>query len=84
MIERARGRRVLIGVGIAVVVLAGIVGFVIGGKSAETRSTIVVFGTVALPASGGAVAAYGAALAALVVGTLFGAVSLASRYDEHA
>ena len=84
MNEHARGRRLLIGIGIAVVILAGVVGFVIGGQGAETRSVIVVFGTVALPATGGAIALYGAVFAALVVGALFGAVSLASRYDEHA
>jgi hypothetical protein len=73
-----------VGVGIAVVLLAGVVGFIIGAKGAESTSTIVVFGTIALPASGGAIAAYGVALAAAIVGLLFGAVSVASRYDEHA
>ncbi|MFB6129271.1 MAG: hypothetical protein ABEJ28_00425 [Salinigranum sp.] len=84
MNEYAFGRRIFVAVGIAVILLAGMVGFVIGSNGAQVRPSIVVFGVLTLPVTPGTMAAYASVLAAVIVTALLGAVSVASRYDEHA
>lgn len=74
------GRRVLLTVGAIVVLVCGYIGYVIGTSHAD-RAAIRVFGRVTLPMSPLAMSIYGSGLALLVIAILFGAVSLASRYD---
>ena len=82
MTEDTRGRRIVVAVGVVVVALAGVVGFVVGENAAESGESVQVFGSVAIPASGPALGAFGALLAAAVLGGLFALVELASRLES--
>lgn len=75
------GKRILVAVGGIVVLLAGLVGFFVGSNSAESSPTFEVFGSVVLPTTPVSVALYGMLLAGLLLGGLFAAVAVASRYD---
>lgn len=76
------GRRLLLVLGGIVVLLAGVVGFFVGSNSAESSPTFEVFSTLVLPTTPLSVALYGMLLAGLVMGGLFAAVEVASRYDD--
>ncbi|UIO98984.1 hypothetical protein Hbl1158_10605 [Halobaculum sp. CBA1158] len=75
-------RPYLIGTAAAVTVFAAAAGYVVAANNAV--GAVTVFGLVTLPGSPAAMALYGAALATLVLVTLFGLVSVASRYDDAA
>lgn len=76
------GRRILLAVGAVLVATSGVVGFLVGTNNEGRVEAVEVFGTVVLPATGGAVAAYAVVLSAVALAVLFGLVELASRYDE--
>jgi hypothetical protein len=80
--DESSGQRLLLILAGVVVILAGVIGFFVGSNSAETSSTLEVFGTVALPTTPLSVTLYGMLLAAVFMGGLFAAVEFASRYDE--
>lgn len=84
MSEGITGRRVFVGLGLVVVLLSGLVGLFVGANSAGRLDQITVLGSVALPATPVAMGLYGAGLAAVVVVGLFGAVTLATRFDRDA
>jgi hypothetical protein len=75
------GRSVLLLAGAVAVALGGVVGAFVGAQSAERDAAVVAFGALTLPSSPLAVGLYAAGLGALLVGALFGAVRLASRFD---
>jgi hypothetical protein len=81
---RASGRRVLLAFGAVAVAVGFVVGSFVGGVSADRGASVVAFGLVALPTGPLAVGLYAGALGALFVGGLFGAVRLASRFDDAA
>jgi hypothetical protein len=81
MSSEGTGRRILLAVGLLMIVVAGILGFVVGSNGGAGRATITVFGALALPATPGAMALYGIVLAAVVEGALFSAVEYASRVE---
>lgn len=78
------GRRILLFVGATVVAVSGLVGFLIGANGAGRGAEIDAYGAVTLPVTPGTVALYGMALAVVVLAALFGAVAVASRFDENA
>ena len=74
------GRPYLIGAAVTVVAFAGVAGYTLGSNSPAETATLA--SVLTLPVSGLSLAAYGVGLAGLVVGLLFGLVSLASRLDD--
>lgn len=78
------GRRILLGLGGLMVILGGCLGFIVGANGGETLSEISVGGVLTVPVSPGAMAIYGMVVIAVAIGILYGAVSLASRYDTNA
>lgn len=84
MTDLSRGRRVLLGVGAAVIVLVGVVGFFVGSNAGPARESIRLFGLVAVPTTPGAMAAVAAGVATVLLVLLFGAATLATRYDDEA
>lgn len=72
----------LFGAAAVVTVFAAGAGYVLAANN--TVGTVTVFGAVTLPGTPAAMALYGAGLSLVVVGFLFGLVSVASRYDEDA
>ncbi|RDI70396.1 DUF7520 family protein [Halopelagius longus] len=77
------GRRILLGVGATVVVLAGVVGFFIGSNGAETAPRVAVLGgLVTIPTTPLSMSLYAALVAAGVLTVLFGLVAVASRYED--
>lgn len=81
MTEHATGRRILLGVGAVVVVLAALIGLFAGANGATEVPEITAFGLVTLPTTPLTLALYGALLATLVLCGLFGLVVVASRFD---
>ena len=71
----------LVGIGVGVVGIAVVVGYVVGATGSETMSSFRVAGAVTLPISGPAMAAYAGVLAVLVLGGLFAAVETAARRE---
>ncbi|ESS06194.1 MAG: hypothetical protein A07HB70_01744 [uncultured archaeon A07HB70] len=80
--RQASGRRVLLAFGAAAVVVGFVVGSFVGGVSADRGEPVVAFGLVPLPAGPVAVGVFAGLLGLLFVGGLFGAVRLASRFDD--
>jgi hypothetical protein len=80
--RQASGRRVLLAFGGAAVAVGFLVGSFVGGVSADRGEPVVAFGLVVLPTGPLAVGLYAALLGLLFVGGLFGAVRLASRFDD--
>lgn len=78
----ADGRPYLLGAAGAVTLFAAVAGYVVAANNAV--DAVTVFGLVRLPGTPAAMALYGAVLSLVVVGVLFGLVSIASRYDEGA
>ncbi|MFC7137126.1 DUF7520 family protein [Halobaculum litoreum] len=78
----ASGRPYLAGAAAVVTLFAAAAGYVVAANNAVPAVT--VFGAVTLPGSPAAMALYGAVLSLLVVGTLFGLVTVASRFDDDA
>lgn len=82
MTNETRGRRILIALGVVIVGICAGVGFLVGAHASERTAAIELVGPASLPATPIAFALYGGAVAAAVLGGLFGAVSLASRFDS--
>jgi len=78
------GRRILLGLGGGLVLLGGLLGFIVGGNGGETLSELTLFGILTVPVSPGAMTLYGMIVVAVAIALLYGAVSLASRYDTNA
>jgi len=78
------GRRILLGLGGLMVLLGGCLGFIVGANGGETLTEISVGGVLTVPVSPGAMALYGMVVVAVAITVLYGAVSLASRYDSNA
>ncbi len=76
------GRRIFVRVGLIVIVISGILGFIIGGDGASVKPTIQVYGGITIPTTGPMVALYAVVLSALIVGVLLGAIELASRAEN--
>ncbi|WP_049941117.1 DUF7520 family protein [Halorhabdus utahensis] len=78
-----RGRRVVLGVYLGVVVIAGLMGAILGA----TRPDVVepeLFGVIALPGTTLGMAIYGMVTIGLALGVLLVAVSyVAARFDSH-
>jgi len=76
------GRRILLGLGLGMVALGGVLGFVVGANGGGGNlDAIEPFGLVTVPISPGAMTLYGMGVIALAIGVLYGLVSVASRYD---
>ncbi len=78
------GRRILLALGGVGVVIGGLLGFVVGANSADETGEITVGGLLAVPITPGAMTLYGMVVVAVVLGALFGLISLASRFDTNA
>lgn len=78
------GRRILLALGVGTVLLGGLLGFVVGANGASVRPTLTVFDVLTVPLTPLAMAGYGALVVAVAIGLLYGAISVASRYDSHA
>lgn len=78
----ASGRPYLVGAAGAVTLFAAAAGYVVAANNEV--GAVTVFGAVTLPGTPAAMAVYGAVLSILVVGTLFGLVTVAARFDENA
>jgi len=79
-----RGRRILLGLGAGGVLLGGLLGFFVGANGGEALSEVTLFGSVAVPVSPAAMTLYGMVVVGVAIGLLYGAVSLASRFDTNA
>ncbi|WP_224336002.1 DUF7520 family protein [Haloprofundus halobius] len=75
-----RGRRILLGVGGVVVLVAALIGLFVGENSAG--ASIDFLGVATLPVSPVPMALYGAILATVALGALFGAVEFVSRLED--
>ncbi|QZX99329.1 DUF7520 family protein [Halobaculum rubrum] len=76
------GRPYLLGAAVVVTLFAAAAGYVVAANNVV--DAVTVFGLVTLSGSPATMAAYGAVLSALVLGVLFGLVTVASRFDEDA
>jgi hypothetical protein len=77
------GRTILLAVGGSVVVISGVLGFFIGTNGAEAvPRTTVLGGALSFPTTPLAMALYGVAVSTVLLVTIFGLVSLASRFDD--
>lgn len=79
--ERSAGRRILSFLGLGVIALGGVLGFIVGSNGGGDINAIEPFGLVTVPISPGAMTLYGMGVIAAAIGTLYVLVSLASRYD---
>lgn len=79
--ETGVGRRILLLLGAGMVGLGGVLGFFVGANGGGGIDAIRPFGVVTVPISPGAMTVYGMVLIALAIGTLYGLVSAASRFD---
>jgi len=77
------GRRILLGLGGGLVLLGGLLGFIVGGNGGETLRELTLFGVLTVPVSPVAMTLYGMIVIAVAISLLYGAVSLASRYDTN-
>lgn len=80
MNESDRGRRILLGVGGVVVLVAALIGLFVGENS--VGASIELLGVVTLPVSPVPMALYGAVLATVALTALFAAVEFASRRED--
>ncbi|WP_435064999.1 DUF7520 family protein [Halobaculum sp. EA56] len=78
----ASGRPYLLGAAAVVTLFAAAAGYVVAANNAV--DAVRMFGVVTVPGSPAAVAAYGALLSLLLLGGLFGLVTVASRFDDDA
>ncbi|MGM0590600.1 MAG: DUF7520 family protein [Halobacteriota archaeon] len=76
------GQRILLLVAATVVATSGVIGFIIGSNSGASTTTIRVFDLLTLPSSPASLALYGVAVSTAAMAVLFGAVALASRFEE--
>ena len=74
------GRPYLLGAAGVVTLFAAAAGYVVAANNGV--DAVTVFGLVRLPGAPAAMALYGAVLSLLVLGVLFGLVSIVSRYEE--
>ena len=78
------GRRILLALGGSMVLLGGLLGFFVGANGGEALTELTLFGVLTVPVSPGAMTLYGMIVIAVAIALLYGAVSLASRYDSNA
>ena len=78
------GRRILLGLGGSMVLLGGLLGLFVGANGGEALSELTLFGVLTVPVSPLAMTLYGMVVVAVAIALLYGAVSLASRYDSNA
>jgi hypothetical protein len=77
------GRTILLAVGATVVAISGVLGFFIGTNGAEVApQSAVLGGALTLPTTPLAMTLYAMAVSTVVLVSLFGLVSLASRFDD--
>ena len=79
-----RGRSILLGLGVGGVLLGGLLGFFVGANGGEALSELTLFSVLTVPVSPLAMTLYGMVVVAVAVSLLYGAVSLASRFDTNA
>jgi len=79
--DRGSGRRILSLLGLGMIALGGVLGFIVGANDGGGIDAIEPFGLVTVPISPGAMTLYGMAVIAVAIGTLYALVSIASRYD---
>ena len=79
--DRGAGRRILSFLGLGMIALGGVLGFVVGANGGGDIDAIEPFGLLTVPISPGAMTLYGMGVIAVAIGTLYALVSLASRYD---
>jgi len=79
-----RGRTILLGLGAGGVLLGGLLGLFVGANGGETLTEVTLLGILTVPVSPAAMTLYGMAVIGIAVGLLYGAVSLASRFDTNA
>jgi hypothetical protein len=79
-----RGRRILLGLGAGGVLLGGLLGFFVGANGGEALGELTLFGVLTVPVSPLAMTLYGMVVVGVAVSLLYGAVSLASRFDTNA
>lgn len=79
--DRGVGRRILSLLGLGMIALGGVLGFVVGANGGGGIDAIEPFGLVTVPISPGAMTLYGMVVIAVAIATLYVLVSVASRYD---
>jgi hypothetical protein len=78
------GRRILLGLGGGMIVLGGILGVIVGGNGGDTVAQLSVPGPLTVPVTPLAMALYGMTVVGLALGSLYGLLTIASRYDSNA
>jgi len=78
----ASGRPYLLGAAAVVTLFAAAAGYVVAANNGVT--SVAMFGVITVPGTPAAVAVYGAVLSIAVLATLFGLVTVASRFDDDA
>ena len=76
-----RGRPLFVRIGVGVMAVATVFGYIVGASAAERASSVRLASVVTIPLSGPAMAAYAGLLAFVVIGCLFAAVEAASRRE---
>jgi hypothetical protein len=72
----------MLGLGAAVVLISGAIGWLVGSNGAVAISEAAILGTdVTIPVTPTATALYALVVSTLLLGTLFGLVELASRLE---
>ena len=79
--DTAVGRRILLSLGIGMIALGGVLGFIVGANGGGELDAIEPFGLLTIPISPGAMSLYGMVVIAVAIGALYTLVSVASRYD---
>lgn len=79
-----RGRWILLAVGVVVIALGGLLGFVAGANTDDPDAVITVLGVFSVPLTPLPMALYGTIVVAVAIGVLYGLISVASRYDTAA
>lgn len=78
------GRQILIALGMGMILLGGVLGFIVGANGGGTVPELSVLGVLTVPVTPGAMGLYGMAVVSLALGGLYVLLSLASRYDTDA
>ncbi|ESS09074.1 MAG: hypothetical protein A07HN63_01284 [uncultured archaeon A07HN63] len=78
------GRKLLLALGGSMVLLGGILGLIVGANGGGTVAELTVAGPLTVPVTPFAMALYGMTVVGVALGSVYGLVTVASRFDSNA
>jgi hypothetical protein len=78
------GRKLLLALGGSMVLLGGILGLIVGANGGGTVAELTVAGPLTVPVTPLAMALYGMTVVGVALGSVYGLVTVASRFDSNA